>query len=174
MVGFETVVDNVVETLEAVVGPLSFSSSSPFFSFSASSFSGSLPVRARYFFLIESQSTTLSILVAWLKDSWLPSGLRCTIDRVMLSFGRTWPFLTFVSHLAPIFDLGDKRPVRCRPIMCTNEGRLRLAARCLHSLMKYTVQVVSKFSGDGAVVVLQHASRVSRTECSVNSECLTT
>jgi len=119
-----------------------------------------------------SQSTTFSILVAVLKDSWLPSGLRCTTERVTLSFGRTWPFLTLASHFAPIFDLGDKRAVRCSPIMCTSDGRLRLAARCLHSLMKYTVQVVSKFSGDGAVVVLQHAIAFPAHVCSANPECL--
>lgn len=40
--------------------------------------------------------------------------------------------------------------------MWTKEGRFRFAACCLHTLMKYTIQVVSKLRGDGAVVVLQH------------------
>lgn len=38
--------------------------------------------------------------------------------------------------------------------------------------MKYTIQVVSKFNGDGAVVVLQHAIAVSYTVCSVNPRML--
>ena len=148
-------VDAVTGTVEAfeAVGPKSSSSSSFSFSSFSTSFSGSLPVRARYFFLIESQSTTLSILVALLKDNWLPKGLRCT-ERAILFLGRTWPFFTFESHFAPILERGDILPVRCKPIMCTRDGRFLLAARCFQSLMKYTIQVVIRFNGEGAVVVL--------------------
>lgn len=88
--------------------------------------------------------------------------------------GTTWVFLTFDNHLAPAFVLALIW-FRCKPIKCTKLGRFRFAIlacnflwcivccvfwwfycenlHTLHIAINHISHVVTKFKGDGAVVV---------------------
>lgn len=118
------------------------------------------PYRSLYLRLTTSQSTTLSILVVFRKDNWLPSGLKWVTDKATLSLCPICLPFTLDSHFAPILERGDMRVLVIR---CIKEGRCCfLVKRFLQSLQKYVIHVDKRFSGDGAVVALLHVGNSDR------------
>uniref|UniRef100_A0A8D9BQM0 Uncharacterized protein n=1 Tax=Cacopsylla melanoneura TaxID=428564 RepID=A0A8D9BQM0_9HEMI len=112
-------------------------------------------MRALYRLAMASQSAMFSIRVAELvKLNWDPRGDRCITLSVTDSLGATCPFLTLANHLAPILVLALARDLDCSPISLTRLGLLLdWFIFCLHSWIRYMSHEVTKFSGDGVVVV---------------------